>query len=94
MTRKMGSKKALNQLYLEKYNELGAETSANENGILLNILLKPWRQTHRQTDTQTDGHNDISFRQKNVTQILNLIDWGVRGVKIREFVLRSIWTAP
>ena len=31
---------ALNQVYLEKYKELGAETSANENGILVNILWK------------------------------------------------------
>jgi len=34
----MGPKKALNRVYLEKYKELGAETSANENGILVNIL--------------------------------------------------------
>jgi len=29
---------ALNRVYLEKYNELGAHTSANENGILVNSL--------------------------------------------------------
>jgi len=36
----MGPKKALNRVYLEKYKELEAETSANENGILVNILWK------------------------------------------------------
>jgi len=38
LIQKMGPKNALNRLYLEKYKELGAETLANENGILMNIL--------------------------------------------------------
>jgi len=44
----------LNRLYLEKYNELEAETSANENGVQMNILWKFGKKkfsTAREIDT-------------------------------------------
>jgi len=38
LIQKMGPKMALNHLYLQKYKELWAETSAMENSILVNIM--------------------------------------------------------
>jgi len=52
----MGPKMALNRLYLEKYKELEAETSANENGILVNILWKFGKKKIFYTRRNRDRH--------------------------------------